>query len=244
MNYIAKILMNSLYGRFGMDDNFIITEIMKKEDFDNFEKLDRDNSILDVIELDNNLLIQSKNPKVELDTLLDNASETHNVNISIAAAITAYARIHMSQFKNNDKYNLYYSDTDSVYIDSPLDELLIGSNIGLMKLEYICDDAIFLAPKVYSLKTDNNEIMKIKGLTSESISKISFEDLLELINKNSKLEKQQEKWYKDISSGKISIKDQIYTLKVTGNKRELIYDNNKLINTKPIRINNKKEIIN
>ena len=244
MNYIAKIIMNSLYGRFGMDDNFIVTEIMKKEDFDKFEKLDKDNSILDVIELDDNLLIQSKNPKVELDTLLDNASETHNVNISIAAAITAYARIHMSQFKNNDKYNLYYSDTDSVYIDSPLDELLIGSNIGLMKLEYICDDAIFLAPKVYSLKTDNDEIMKIKGLTSESISKIIFEDLLDLLNKDSKLESQQEKWYKDISSGKISIKDQIYTLKVTGNKRELIYDNNKLINTKPIRINNKKEIIN
>lgn len=244
MNYIAKIIMNSLYGRFGMDDNFIISEIMNKEDFNNFEKFDKDNSILDVIELDESLLVQTKNPKVELNTLLDNASETHNVNISIAAAITAYARIHMSQFKNNDKYSLYYTDTDSVYIDKPLDKELIGSELGLMKLECFCDDAIFLAPKVYSLKTDNGVIKKIKGLTSEAISKIDFEDLVDLLVKDSKLESQQEKWYKDLSSGNISIKDQVYTLKVTGNKRELIYDNNKLIDTKPLRINNKKEIIN
>jgi len=184
MNYIAKIIMNSLYGRFGMDDNFIITEIMNKEDYDKFEKLDKDNSILDFIELDDNLLVKSKNPKVELDTLLDNASETHNVNIAIAAAITSYARIHMSQFKNNDKYNLYYTDTDSVYIDTPLDENLIGSNLGLMKLECICNDAVFLAPKVYSLITDNGVVKKIKGLTSEAINKIDFENLLELLVKD------------------------------------------------------------
>jgi len=32
MNYIAKIIMNSLYGRFGMDDNFVLSSIMNKED--------------------------------------------------------------------------------------------------------------------------------------------------------------------------------------------------------------------
>ncbi len=227
MNYIAKIILNSLYGRFGMDDNFVISQIMNKEDYDKFEKLDIDNSIFDVIELDDNLLVQAKNPKVELDTLLDNASETHNVNIAIAAAITAYARIHMSQFKNNNNFNLYYSDTDSAYIDSPLDEHLIGPKLGLMKLECICNDAVFLAPKVYSLITDSGVIMKIKGLSSEALSEITFDDLKELLNKDYKIEAKQEKWYKDISSGKISIKEQIYTLKVTGNKRYLVSYNNK-----------------
>jgi len=37
--------------------------------------------------------------KININTMLDNASETHNVSIPIAAAITVYARIHMSQFK-------------------------------------------------------------------------------------------------------------------------------------------------
>jgi len=84
MNYIAKIILNSLYGRFGMNDNFIISHIMNKEDYDNFEKLDKDNSIIDVIEIDDNLLVQTKNPKVELDTLLDNGTEVHNINIAAA----------------------------------------------------------------------------------------------------------------------------------------------------------------
>ena len=229
MNYIAKILMNSLYGRFGMVDNFKISYVMNKEDYDNFEKLDKDNSIIDVIDLEDNLLVECKNPKVELDTLLDNSSEIHNINIAIAAAITAYARIHMSQFKNNKDYNLYYSDTDSIYIDTPLDKSFISSKLGLLKLEYICKDAVFLAPKVYSLLTDNGLIVKIKGLTKKSIDNITLDQLNELIFKDSKIEANQEKWYKDISSGNISIKDQIYTLKVTGNKRDLIYDNDKLI---------------
>jgi hypothetical protein len=32
MNYIAKLLLNSLYGRFGMDDNFMINEVLSKEE--------------------------------------------------------------------------------------------------------------------------------------------------------------------------------------------------------------------
>jgi hypothetical protein len=242
MNYIAKIIMNSLYGRFGMDDNFIITEIMNKEDYDKYEELDKDNSILDVIEIDDNYLVQTKNPNIELDTLLDNGSEVHNINIAIAAAITAYARIHMTQFKNNENYNLYYSDTDSIYIDSPLDKNLIGKELGLMKLECICEDAVFLAPKVYSLITNGEVIKKIKGLSSVSISKITFNDLVDLIGKDSKLESKQEKWYKNISNGNITIKDQIYTLKVTSNKIDLFHISDKLttiyliINT---RVNNK-----
>jgi hypothetical protein len=48
-----------------------------------------------------------------------------NINIAIASAVTAYGRIHMSQFKDPKfmskyDYNLYYSDTDSIYIDRPL----------------------------------------------------------------------------------------------------------------------------
>lgn len=242
MNYIAKIIMNSLYGRFGMDDNFVLSEIMNKEDYDKFEKLDKDNSIIDVIEIDDNYLVQSKNSKMELNTLLDNGSETHNINIAIAAAITAYARIHMSQFKNNPKYNLYYSDTDSVYIDYPLDDSLVGEELGLMKLECICDDAVFIAPKVYGLVTNNKLIKKIKGLNSEALNKISFDDLVDLLNKNSTLESMQNKWYKDISNGNITIKNQVYTLKVTGNKRDLIYENGSLINTKPLFINENKAI--
>ena len=49
---------------------------------------------------------------------------------------------------------------------------------------------------------------------------------------------------KNLSSGYISVKNELYTLKVTDNKRKLIYENNKLIGTVPFVINKNKEIIN
>ena len=45
---------------------------------------------------------------------IENDESTHNTSIGIAAAITAYSRIYMSQFKNNPKIMLYYTDTDSL----------------------------------------------------------------------------------------------------------------------------------
>jgi len=37
MNYLAKILLNSLYGRFGMDDNFTEVNIIHKDYYSDFE---------------------------------------------------------------------------------------------------------------------------------------------------------------------------------------------------------------
>jgi len=42
----------------------------------------------------------------------------------------------MSQFKNNPDFNLYYSDTDSIVINKPLSDHLIGNKLGLVKLEH------------------------------------------------------------------------------------------------------------
>jgi len=121
-----------------MDDLFTYTEIINKKDYPKYESMEGvKESIKDIINLDDNYLIELKNPQVKLKTFLNNGSEIHNVNIAIASAVTAYARIHMSQFKNNNSFpNLYYSDTDSVYFDSPLPDSFIDSTIlGKMKLE-------------------------------------------------------------------------------------------------------------
>jgi DNA polymerase type B, organellar and viral len=235
MNYIAKIILNSLYGRFGMDDDFIFSYILNSKDYLKFESKNKE-YLLDVIELGDNFLVQLKKPDAELDTLLDNGSEKHNVNISIASAITAYARIHMSQFKNNKDYNLYYSDTDSIYIDKPLnDSFISNTELGKLKLEKICKYSVFLAPKVYGIRDElGNEIIKVKGLSSESVSTINIDSLEQLLLKDETTEFNQNKWFRSISNGNITVKDQIYTLKVTGNKRKLIYENNKLIYLKYI----------
>lgn len=112
LNLIAKLLLNSLYGKFGMIDSFPSIDIMDISDFIKFEEKFSDD-IMDFVELDGKIMVIHRSNQKDINTLLDGHKENHNV--SIASAITAYARIHMSQFKNNPDFTLYYSDTDSAY---------------------------------------------------------------------------------------------------------------------------------
>jgi hypothetical protein len=171
-----------------MTDKFLVIDIIHKDFFPNFESKFLDN-IANIIELGEYLLIQSD----EYTSDFESENSTHNINIGVAAAITAYARIHMSQFKNNPKINLYYSDTDSIYTDSELDNNLISETVlGKLKLENICKKAIFLTPKVYCWETiDGKVIYKVKGLKHDI--ELTMSDFEGLLYKDSLLEKLQDK---------------------------------------------------
>jgi DNA polymerase type B, organellar and viral len=245
LNLIAKLLLNSLYGRFGMDDSFANVTI-----FDTFEEFklwfkDHNEDVIQFEELGNKVMVQHRSDLLNEYTDEHGNLETHNVSIGIAAAVTAYARIHMSQFKNNPNFILYYSDTDSIYIDRPLpDEFISSTILGKMKLEYVLTDAIFLAPKMYYLQTEDDKVIyKVKGLKHEV--DLTLTDFESLLYRESLLEKFQNKWRKNLSEGSIEVKDELYTLRVTNNKRKLIFDeNNKLIQSLPFIINEAKEVIN
>ena len=147
MNLIAKLLMNSIYGKFGMSidvtrvDIFDISDDLKINEFR--EKLDVfKETILDYIKLDQHIVIVR-------DSIVDlryNEGEDMyfglDVNIAIASAITAGARIHMSLFKNNPNFKLYYSDTDSGVFDRPLPAEYVGTKLGQFKLEHVIDRAV------------------------------------------------------------------------------------------------------
>nr|AWB36247.1 hypothetical protein [Lactarius sp. (in: basidiomycete fungi)] len=227
-----------------MNYSFPSIDIIEIDDFNKFYS-DFDGEISNLVELDNKVMVIYKSLQQDEKTMLYGDKETHNVSIAIASAITAYARIHMTQFKNNPKFNLYYTDTDSIYIDKPLPEDLVNSKVlGLMKLENVLTKAIFLAPKTYCLLTEKDELIhKVKGLSHDI--ELTMDDYNNLLSKDSILQKSQTKWNKNLSKGHISVLDQLYTLKVTENKRRLIYDeNNKLTGTVPYVINKDKEIIN
>lgn len=73
----------------------------------------------------------------------------------------------MYQYKNIPNNKCYYSDTDSVFLEQPLDDKYISNELGKMKLEYIAEKAIFLGPKNYYVKKLNgDEISKIKGYSN------------------------------------------------------------------------------
>lgn len=217
MNLIAKLLMNSLYGKFGMKSVTTKVEIISNNDLTKY--LDKFNtSIADIIYLENHviLIINTNEFKPSSDTPYNDIDLIHKMdtNVAIASAISAYARIHMSQFKNNPLFKLYYSDTDSAVFNCQLPPEYVGEAIGLMKLEHVISKAVFLAPKVYALITENGEqIIKAKGLTKDAIQNITIADYELLLQKDSSRILKQSKFYKSLYQGNISVLDTIYTLK-------------------------------
>ena len=239
MNLISKLLMNSLYGKFGMKVEYtkLLTFTLNIDTSNNGLSIKNDksskdlldflnnhrSSIHDIIRLDNKVFIVK-----DIDNNLadddDYAVEGSNVNIAIASGITAVARVYMSIFKNSSAFTLYYSDTDSIVIDKPLPNDLVGDKLGQLKLEYTIKKAVFLAPKVYGLVTsDNKEVIKIKGITSDVASSFKFNVLSCLLYEDSTRVVTQQKWFKSFVDGSITISDMIYTLRVTSNKRRAVF---------------------
>lgn len=236
-NYIiSKLLLNSLYGRLGMnpisEQHLIISNKKGKEFYSN-------HTITDLLDLKNGKLLISYYNDTS-DTSFEENYDIKNVSIVVAATVTASARIHMSQFKTNNEIILYYTDTDSIDINKELDSKYVGSELGLMKLEHVFNDAVFLSPKMYGGITDDYEYVKIKGLKNP----IKFKELKPLLQKNIKLVIKQEKWYSDISNGKFHIKDEIYTVMTTESKRKLLYNDRDIFyDTTPLTVKDGKIII-
>jgi hypothetical protein len=193
MNESAKLLNNSLYGKFGMTDEMIKIEIINIEGtnesqlnkiLDSFNAQIKDITIFDnYVVIVHNKFTPSINNKQDL--FFDDVIHQMDINIAIASAISAYSRIFMSQFKNNPNFKLYYSDTDSIFTDKPIPEHLIGSALGQLKLEHVITKAVFIAPKVYGFIDDKgNEIIKAKGLTSNTIVQLKVSDLQLLLKKD------------------------------------------------------------
>ena len=249
MNLIAKLLMNSLYGKFGMKlENTVI------EMFDTSNKVEREllqemidtlgMTIQDFVKLGDKILTlrTTVNNCVKYNENLEDTYHGQDVNIAIASAVTAGGRMWMSLIKNNPKVNLYYSDTDSGVVDSPLNEDLVGPALGQFKLEYIVNKAVFLAPKVYGLVTDQGqEVIKVKGVGSEVLKNVHFKDLESLLIEDSSRVFTQEKWIKNYQEGKITFKDIAYTLKITSNKRSPVYVEGVYTNTKPLHYEDNDE---
>jgi hypothetical protein len=246
--------MNSLYGRFGMDQYLINNIIIDKDDtlIDNFYNK---SIVEDIIELDNKLLIQYL-PK-DYDSYSYQENLELDISVCIASSVTAYSRIIMSKYKNNPNYNLHYTDTDSLYISfkSEIDKLTFeNSFVDPLKLGYLkienpkingeykpYERFYFLGPKFY-VGIFNNEIdfsskTKIRGLQKSYRSMIDEEKIKSLLKYSRKpIKIETMKWYKDLSESNIIIETRPYNLDISINKRSLVYKYNSpndihLINT-------------
>ena len=232
--FIAKLLLNTLYGTFGRRQD--TTEVIIINN--NEEKLYlTTHIILNSIPLDNDrsaLIIQNN---IQLDVLLKlNATfETDyqtphvsvNSNIAIASAVTSYARIHMMDIKLHE--SCYYTDTESAFFDDlePFKHLL-GDELGMFKDELngsVIEEAEFVGIKQYGYWYYDKEGNKVEksvfagvtrdSLSFESIQKIQKGEVLKL--------EAPDRFFRSLQALNISIR--ALDLEIRKNNPKLLHDN-------------------
>ena len=194
--------MNSLFGRLGMDPFLESNSFIEKDEYKTMVKDGiLDESETNIEDFDTHWLVSKPN-KTEFGM---------QGNVSIAVAISSYSRILMSEVKNRDDINIYYTDTDSIFTDSTLpSELVDPKKLGMWKLEDEYIHGIFLMPKVYgTISVTGNIQTKAKGYTNQIDLKI-FEKLLSATETEKLI---QDKWFRLINESEIHIKATAYTLK-------------------------------
>jgi len=231
MYFIAKLMLNSLFGKFGLNPYLPTTDIIDIKD--ECEYINNPNyEIEDIVNFGARSMITYFNKELDRDNI------KFKVSVPISAAITAYARIYMAQFLIDNNINIYYSDTDCLVVDQPLHEIFVGKELGLFKLEHIYEEATFLAPKVYGgiIRNEDGsikEISKVKGYKEH----VPYEIIKSLLDKDNVVNLTHEKWFKDNAKATITIKESIYKLSVTESKRKIFIKNTKTVCFNPI-INN------
>lgn len=159
MQYFAKIMLNSLYGKFGQ----------KNEHFRKIKSLKSDHwEILKFYDADEQRwkYIQVRAGEVYVK---DGYIESENSFVAIASYVTAYARCYLWELiEKAGEENVYYMDTDSLFVTQKgyenLKEYINDKELGKLKLEGVSDNVIIKNVKDYIF---GNEV-KRKGIRKDA----------------------------------------------------------------------------
>jgi hypothetical protein len=157
MKLIAKLMMNSLYGKFAQ-------KRLKKQ-------------IIKYLGIDEETLKELIPYNIEMNLYeKESISTSKHIIPSIAAHITTLAQLELYKYFEKCNNDIYYCDTDSFITKTRLPS---SKNLGDIKLEYEIDKAVFLLPKTYYLngfdtgKQEHVEKITMKGFMK---NKFTFDD--------------------------------------------------------------------
>src|SRR6185369_8180937 len=155
--HALKILANSLYGKFGQKPYREIISITSDRDwYDSYlEACLRDNNDSGITEY-----------IVEKDYILYGvqSDSTAFSNRFVGAMVTSLARLKLGLLLNT--YSSIYCDTDSIFTQSVMDDLFIGSNAGDFEISQMSPSSmICLGKKSYQYGEDK----KFKGVPARNI---------------------------------------------------------------------------
>jgi DNA polymerase type B, organellar and viral len=245
LRFIAKMHLNTLYGYFGRRKTLIQTKNVFKKDISQyygsytiFSEIDINEEISTILmssNLDYNLINEIKQ-----DTGLDLITNFRKVksHVGIAAAVTSYARIEMIELKMlliKLGIKLYYTDTDSFFVDKELPSYLIGTDLGQLKDELngnIIKKAYFLGIKKYGYIDNNEKIHStFSGIERNSLT---WNEIEQIAKGFTIIKETSIRFYKNFNTLNINIKNSL-KISILFNPRKTLLNNF----YKPIKINNK-----
>ena len=171
MYFIAKILLNSLYGKFAQrpeqstlflgDNSFNEAEKQKKKE-DNRSKTESE--------------IKLYNVENDIWELKSESQHDHRI-VHISAHVTSAARVHLYQVLKAHPANIVYCDTDSVHLNNNIKlnpYLVDDSELGKWDLENKNEIGIYIANKWYKI----GEKCKGKGFKANSLTDAQWDAAL------------------------------------------------------------------
>ena len=116
----------------------------------------------------------------ELAKSLNKSYYAESTFIIIPLIINARARLYLFKLIHqlqNSNINVYYCDTDSIVVDSPLPDNLVGNDIGQFKLEHTVSKGYFISGKLYKLFNIDGSIKTVNKGIGSKLSTMDFINL-------------------------------------------------------------------
>ena len=238
--FIAKMHLNQLYGYFGRKLDVIETKVVDNEDLLYYFKTRLIESCIPVND-EKTLLLMGKNVNLDLIQKLNEEFQDFRLgiqdsfqhvkaNVAIAAAVTSYARMTMIDYKTLPDVKVFYSDTDSMFIDKPLPSNFIGDELGLMKDELkgnVISKAYFLGIKQYGFKyVDKNSNQTITKSVFAGIKRdsLTFNDIEQLACGNTLSRNVDVRFYKSFKDLNITVINNV-KIDIKQNCSKLLFKN-------------------
>nr|WVH37927.1 DNA polymerase [Dichomitus squalens] len=213
--WIAKLLLNSLYGIFGRKQETLRTITINNYELPVYltccivKSISKINDQRSMLLIEGNVNKQIMKQLNATFTQLTSIDSPVKANVAIASAITSYARIFMNQFKQN--HYIIYTDTDSIITTQPLPEHLLGSELGMFNDELngcMIEEIYVLGIKQYGYWFYDKEGHRIEKSVWAGIQRnsLSFSEIESLFNGAKIVKKSDGRFFKSISELNISVK--------------------------------------
>ena len=186
---LTKLCLNSLWGRFAMNENKSQSEFVDKVERCT-ELIDKDER--NEIEIGQIIVISDNILEIVYKAEPNFVAQTDKTNVILASFVTSYARMHLYTALDLLQEKVLYMDTDSVIYVSPdgSDILKLGNQLGDFTDEIGSGDYIThfasLGPKSYTYltKSGKNNVVKVKGMrkNADFHEKVTFDSIKESLD--------------------------------------------------------------